>query len=120
MRVKLDENFPAALAGDLAALGHDVQTVIEEGLKGRPDGQIADAAGREGRFLVSQDLDFSDARRFVPGRHPGLLLVRLKRPGREALRARVCALFRREPVETWAGCLVVATETKVRIRRPQT
>jgi hypothetical protein len=34
-------------------------------------------AQRAGRFLVTQDLDFSDVRRFEPGSHHGLLLVRL-------------------------------------------
>ncbi|MGI8783782.1 MAG: DUF5615 family PIN-like protein [Acidobacteriota bacterium] len=52
MRVKLDENFPAGLATDLLQLGHDVDTVFTEGLKGRPDGEIWTATQRAGRFLV--------------------------------------------------------------------
>ena len=38
--------------------------------------------------------------------------------GREALLARVAMLFTTEPVDQWRGCLVVATEHKVRIKRP--
>ena len=37
MRVKLDENIPVRLAGELSTLGHDVDTVASEGLKGKPD-----------------------------------------------------------------------------------
>jgi predicted nuclease of predicted toxin-antitoxin system len=72
MRVKLDENLPLLLASALKGLGHDVHTTNEEGLAGCLDGQIWEAAQREGRFLLTQDHDFSDARRFVPGTHCGI------------------------------------------------
>jgi hypothetical protein len=68
--------------------------------------------------LITQDLDFSDARRYRPGTHAGLLLLRLAQPGREGLRARVTAIFSTEAVEKWRGCIVVATDHEIRIRRP--
>jgi hypothetical protein len=68
--------------------------------------------------LVTQDLDFSDARKYAPGTHHGLLLVRLPQPGRIALQDRVASLFRSEAVDRWSGCLVTATHRKVRVRRP--
>jgi hypothetical protein len=40
MRLKLDENIPASTAIRLTALGHDVHTVLEEGLGGRPDNDV--------------------------------------------------------------------------------
>jgi predicted nuclease of predicted toxin-antitoxin system len=73
MRVKLDENIPVRLAGELSPLGHDVDTVASEGLKGKPDSDVWSAARREERFLITQDLDFSDVRQFRPGTHAGLL-----------------------------------------------
>jgi predicted nuclease of predicted toxin-antitoxin system len=76
------------------------------------------AAQTAGRFLITQDLDFSDMRRFQPGTHPGILLVRLRNPGRNALFLKVKSLFENEVVETWTGCFVVATERKLRIRWP--
>ncbi len=89
MKVKLDENIPVRLAGELANLGRDVDTVASEGLKGRPDGDVWIAATREERFLITQDLDFSDVRQFKPGTHPGLPLVRLREPGANALFSRI-------------------------------
>jgi predicted nuclease of predicted toxin-antitoxin system len=118
MRIKLDENLPAGLAHALGALGHDVETVPGERLRGVPDSEVWSAAQREGRFLVTQDLDFSDARRFVPGTHAGLLLLRLSEPNRRVLESYVTGLFRDELVDTWTGCVVVATDAKVRVRRP--
>jgi hypothetical protein len=119
LTIKLDENLPARLVDVLTGLGHDVDTVRSEGLIGRDDFVIWDAAQSAKRFLVTQDLDFSDIRRYEPGAHAGLLLVRLARPGRESLFERVSALFSTEPIEEWRGCLVVATDRKIRIRRPR-
>jgi len=116
MKIKLDENLPARLVGVLAAHGHDVHTVPDENLAGRPDADIWQAACMEGRFLITQDLDFSDARRFVPGTHAGLLLLRLREPGAGALVATVAAIA--SDIAGWAGCFVVMTEHKVRVRRP--
>ena len=119
MQIKLDENLPSRLADALATFGHHIDTVPEEGLAGRPDSDVWAAAQAAGRFLITQDLDFSDVRRFRPGSHPGILLVRLRNPGRTALFAKVVSIFENEAVETWAGCFVVATDRKLRIRRPQ-
>lgn len=47
---------------ELAALGHDVDTVRLEQLAGRDDGDVWSATQAAGRFLVTQDLDFSDRR----------------------------------------------------------
>jgi predicted nuclease of predicted toxin-antitoxin system len=54
MRVKLDENIPVRLAGELSTVGHDVDTVASEGLKGKPDSDVWSAARREERFLITQ------------------------------------------------------------------
>ncbi|HLJ53703.1 MAG TPA: hypothetical protein VKT77_01625 [Chthonomonadaceae bacterium] len=45
-------------------------------------------------------------------------LLRLRNPTRQDLRKRVAALFQTEMVEDWVGCFVVATDVKVRVRRP--
>ena len=120
MKIKLDENLPGRLIQALTDLGHDVDTVVLERLAGQDDHAVWQAAQQAGRFLITQDLDFSDVRRYTPGTHRGLLLVRLASPGRTALLGRVQSLFAVEDVSTWAGCLVVATDRKLRVRRPET
>lgn len=118
MRITLDENLPAGLVPLLVGLGHEADTVPTEGIAGKDDDVVWRMAQADGRFLVTQDLDFSDVRRYTPATHHGLLLVRLPKPGRTALLERVASLFRTEAVDTWAGCPVTATLTKVRVRRP--
>jgi len=118
VKIKLDENLPVILVEKLAALGHDTHSVTGENLSGCTDLDVWRAAQEEERLLITQDLDFSDIRRFKPGTHAGLLLVRLARPGRTALASRVYELFLTEDTATWAGCFVVASEVKLRIHRP--
>lgn len=55
----------------LSRLGYDADTVIEEGLAAENDDAVWRAAQQAGRLLVTQDLDFSDIRKFQPGTHCG-------------------------------------------------
>lgn len=71
MKIKLDENLPARLVGALARHGHETDTVIDENMAGSPDEAVWLAANAEQRFLITQNLDFSDTRKFAPGTHPG-------------------------------------------------
>lgn len=115
MKIKLDENMPEALLTELAALKHDVDNVRHEGLAGRDDMAVWAGAQAAGRFLITQDLDFSDVRKFQPGTHHGLLLVRLPDAGRSALTQRIAEVFRTEDTELWAGCFVVLSGHKLRV-----
>lgn len=118
MRIKLDENLPQTLVPILEAMGHDVDTVLHEGLTGAPDHEVWRAAQDSRRFLVTQDLDFSDARRFRPGSHHGVLLLRLNNPSRRSLTLRVQEALKDEAGNNWQRCFVVITERKTRVRRP--
>jgi predicted nuclease of predicted toxin-antitoxin system len=117
MKIKLDENVATRVILVLKKLGHDVHTTVEEGLLGKPDGEIWSTAQSEERFLITQDMDFSDARKFAPGTHQGILLLRLHSPNQTEIISRLSELFSREDAESWRSCFVVATEHKVRVRR---
>ncbi len=116
MKIKLDENLPARLKNALAMFGHETDTVNDEGLTGRPDQDVWQAAQTEARFLITQDMDFSDTRKFAPGTHAGLLLVRLREPSAKMLLDKVSAVV--AEFEKWRDCFVVLTDHKLRIRRP--
>ena len=118
MKFKLDENIPHQLSRIIGDLGYDVQTVLEENLGGYPDNVVWKSAQEEGRFFITQDLDFSDIRRFQPGAHPGIMIVRLGNPSRKRIIERIRLVFTREEVENMHHCFVVITERKIRIRRP--
>lgn len=80
MKLKLDENLGQLGAELLGEAGYDVATVLEEGLAGVSDQDLIDQCRREGRALVTLDLDFANPVRFPPDDYPGIAVLRL--PGR--------------------------------------
>ena len=118
MKIKIDENLPARIADILAQHGHDADTVPQEGLEGRKDHDVWTSAQEQGRFLLTQDLDFSDVRKYEPGTHHGLLLLRLRLPGRQALIERVKQILADHDFHGWTGYLVIVTDHKIRVRSP--
>ena len=118
MKLKLDENLPESLVQELATFSHAVDNVRLEGIAGETDLNVWLAAQSNGRFLITQDLDFSDIHRFAPGTHHGLMLVRLRVPGRSALASRIAEAFRLEESASWSRCFVLLTDHKLRVQRP--
>ena len=118
MRLKLDENLGERLRPLLVGHGHDVDTVVEEGLGGAADDQVAVAAKREGRMLLTLDLDFSDITRFPPGGHPGIVVIRVPEPRPSLVTAALTGLLARHSLDDLAGCVVIAQLGAARIRRP--
>lgn len=90
---------------------------LDENIAGSKDTTVWESAQREARFLITQDLDFSDIRIFRPGTHHGILLVRLRSPGRLALLNKISELFLKENTDEWRGCFLVLTDVKLRIHR---
>ncbi|MCL4545806.1 MAG: DUF5615 family PIN-like protein [Chloroflexi bacterium] len=76
MNVKLDENLGVRTSQVFLDAGHDVQTVRDEQLQGRPDEVIYDVCRLERRCLVTLDLDFSNVLRFPPGPTAGIAVLR--------------------------------------------
>jgi predicted nuclease of predicted toxin-antitoxin system len=106
VKIKLDEVVQV-----LASYGHNVRTVWDEGLVGRKDQEIWIRCQHEDRLLITQDLDFSDLRKFQPGSHTGIMLVRLQHPGRVELLNQLPWIFGTHDVESWNRCFVIVSDT---------
>jgi predicted nuclease of predicted toxin-antitoxin system len=78
-RFKLDENMPAVAAAVLREVGHDVTTVLGQGLGGVQDETVATVCTAEKRILVTLDLDFADMRSYGSSEAPGIIVMRLPR-----------------------------------------
>jgi predicted nuclease of predicted toxin-antitoxin system len=115
MRLKLDENIPPRAAESLRELGHDVDTVVDEKIGGKSDEVVWQHAQDAGRFFITQDLDFSDLRRFAPGTHCGVLLVRLPDEEQSRLSDYLAVWFAAKETASWWQCFVVATPNKIRV-----
>jgi predicted nuclease of predicted toxin-antitoxin system len=116
MRFKTDENIHPELAEYLRENGHDALTVWDQGMRGRPDSDLAIVCQAEQRALITLDLGFADIRAYPPQQFPGLVILRLVHQGRQSVMAvfpRVVNLLKSEPIE---GRLWIVDEHRVRIR----
>lgn len=76
MKFKLDECLDVRLSVFFADAGHDIQTVYEQALAGKPDGKIYSVCIEEGRTLITQDMDFSSPFRFSPLPSQGIIVLK--------------------------------------------
>lgn len=118
MKIKLDENLPDRLTPLLRELGHDVDTVVQEGLRGLDDEVLWPKVQEAERFLMTKDLGFSDERHYPPGTHHGIMVLRLSDDRSSAAAQRLKSMFATEAVDAWVRCIVIVTDNKVRVRRP--
>jgi len=77
MKFKLDENFGTRTQSLFQESGHDVISVIEQGLQGCDDKRLYGICRDEERCLVTLDLDFADITRFNPEGGRGIIVIRL-------------------------------------------
>ncbi len=61
----------------LQSHGHDVQTVLGQGLSRAPDGEVIGVCQSEQRCLVTLDLDFGNPLVFDPAQYSGIAVLRL-------------------------------------------
>ena len=118
MRVKLDENLPLSLGEVLVAHGHEVDTVLTEGLLGYPDPEVATSAKAEARLLITLDKGFGDIRAYPPGTHPGILVLRLTDESGTAVRQAISELLTHHRLDELAGSVTVLHRGRLRIRVP--
>ncbi len=119
MKLKLDENLPEGARRVAESLGHDVDTVAEERLGGADDPAVLDAARRAGRFLITLDRGFGDVRRYPPGDHPGIAVLRVDSEDGPTVTQAVGSFLSSRDLGDLTGCLVVVRGHLARIRRPE-
>jgi predicted nuclease of predicted toxin-antitoxin system len=103
VRVKVDENLPAMVAALLRERGFEADTVIEEGLAGSTDEDLLAAMREQDRMIVTLDRGFGDTRRYPPGSHPRIVVLRLADESALATRAAVMQLLDNHDLETLSG-----------------
>jgi len=116
VRLKLDENLPVELADLFRDAGHDVLTVLDQELGGAKDPELAIVCLREGRAIVTLDLDFSDIRAYPPDDYPGIVVFRLGNQGRDHVLAIAERFLRLLSSENLVGQLWIVEESQVRVR----
>jgi predicted nuclease of predicted toxin-antitoxin system len=103
MKFKLDENLGTRLQALFRRYGHEVETVIGEGLQGCADTRLFETCCAEQLCLVTLDLDFSDIYRFPPAKTNGIIVLRVPQNANqellELLAVNVLETLKRMPIE---------------------
>jgi predicted nuclease of predicted toxin-antitoxin system len=119
MKLKLDENLSRHLKPLLMELQHDVMTAADENLLSRPDTEVARAAFREGRMLLTLDIEFADLRKYLPGSHPGVILFRPLSMSPLSVNKFIADFILSANLPKLAGCVAVVDPVHVRVRSPE-
>lgn len=120
MKVKVDENLPLSVAELLRERGVDAHTVHEEDLAGTTDPDLLDVMRLEDRMILTLDRGFGDIRRYPPGTHPGVVVLRLSDESAPAAREAVAQLVENHDLDDLRGAITIVQQGTLRIRRPPT
>ena len=116
MKLKLDENLGQRGRALLTAAGHDVSTVALQRMESEPDAAVMDACRREGRALVTLDLDFANPLDYRPSDYAGIAVLRLpKKASAEDLRQTVQTFARGLDLNPLAGKLWIVEKGRIRL-----
>ena len=117
MHFLLDMNLPPAMADWLRSEGQDAVHVRELGHARLSDREILAIATREGRIVVTLDLDFGEVVGLAATVGPGIVLLRLRSTRQGHLRQRLRAAIPRAGEELEAGSIVLVEDSRIRIRQ---
>ena len=116
MKLKLDENLGGRGRAILSRAGHDVATVTSQSLQQSDDTSLIELCRREGRALVSLDLDFANSLHFKPSDYAGIAVLRLpRRPSHEDLLRSIRTLASGLDKETLSGKLWIVEQGRIRV-----
>ncbi len=117
MRFLLDMNLPPAIADRLRAEGHDAIHALDAGFGNFSDRDLFERAAKDGRIVVTFDLDFGEIGGAADRSASGVVLLRLRLARQSSLwdRLRVAIAEAGDAMET--GAFVVVEDARIRIRR---
>lgn len=103
MKILVDEHIPLMTVRTLRLMGHDVCDIRGTQDEGMQDNALWAMAQQEERLLVTTDKGFAQYRAMP---HHGVLIIRLRRPNRHKIHARIMQAIRQFSDQEWPGLLV--------------
>ncbi len=118
MQIKVDEDLPKALVNLLQSKGYQADGVFNQGMSGWKDPALWQAVQSEQRFLITADKGFADVRRYPPGMHNGVLLLRPNQDGIWPMIELLEKVLQDYDLRNLSGTVTVVTPRGIRVRRP--
>jgi predicted nuclease of predicted toxin-antitoxin system len=116
MKFLLDMGLAQSTVTWLRAEGYDAVHLREEGLQRLRDEQVIDKARREGRVILTHDLDFGRLIALSQSRLPSVITFRLDNMQPAHVNHYLTQVLSRFAAELEAGALVSINEEAVRVR----
>jgi predicted nuclease of predicted toxin-antitoxin system len=116
LKIKLNENIGRRGLELLRAHGHDVMTVMDQGLGGAADEALFEVCAAEGRTLVTLDHDFGQVTRFPPEKSAGVVVLEVgPRASLQSITGRLREFLAVSREHSVAGSLWIVEPGRVRI-----
>lgn len=115
--LKVDENLPKEIALLLSSHGHDALTTGDQGWQGIADDELWGRVQTESRWLVTADKEFANLRRYPPGTHAGLILLRSSEESRANYLQLAGTVLQAVKLDEIGGAVFVASRRGIRVRR---
>ncbi len=115
LKFLVDENLPLSLVEFLRSKGFVAYRLIDVGLKGAGDSEVANYAFRNKLILITLDKDFGYIYHQLYRGKLTVLLIRVKPAVPVEVVKTVDRLFKRIDLYKHRGKLIIATEKRVRI-----
>lgn len=117
MRLLADMHIAPGTVRFLRSLGHDVVRVDELLLPSAADEAIVAAATRDGRYILTQDLDFSASVALSGRTVPSVISLRLSSSRAERVNAVLQEVLPSLEKDLLEGAIVTVQDGRVRLRR---
>ncbi len=114
MRLLADEHIPLMTVRALRGMGHDILDIRGTPQQGLSDTSLWELAQREKRTLITTDKGFSQYRQSA---HFGILVVRLRRPNRHNIHARILEALNQFGETDWPGLLLTMRDVAQSVTR---
>ncbi len=112
----VDENVAPRITVFLRGHGHNVRDVKEEGWFGLSDEELLSHAQREGRVVVTYDINFAALKKLQQD-HSGIVFLRLRNLLPEAVAAALERFLAEHGQGDLTNVLATIKETRVRFRK---
>jgi predicted nuclease of predicted toxin-antitoxin system len=117
-KIKLDENFPPVVLPLFQNERIDASSVFVQQLAGTSDDNLYQICKKEGRVIVTFDLDFANIIRFPSDDSAGIIVCRLrKKVNLDYIRHLCKVLVKLIEENELSGKLFIVEDGKVRVRR---